>query len=211
MPPLYAQDPLGAANAALQSRALELPMAALLVACEPWMLVLVALALYSWLEGEVRGVLKAVAPAAISILLAVGVALAARAAGAAPRPLEASGFAPLLRAAFPAPHAAGVAAFATFSLLVYGRRALTVLALAALCAMARVRMGSHWAADLAAGGMLGVLAAGVTYVAALRLLPRGHLSALRARRLPRAPRQRGAANPGGEAAERDAEPGAGSS
>ncbi|WP_242346381.1 phosphatase PAP2 family protein [Anaeromyxobacter terrae] len=205
MPPLYAQDPLGAANAALQSRALDLPMAALLVACEPWMLVLVALALYSWLEGEVRGVLKSVAPATIAILLAVGVALAARAAGAAPRPLEASGFAPLLRAAFPAPHAAGVAAFAVFSLLAYGRRALSVLALAALCAAARVRVGPHWAADLAAGGMLGVLVAGAAYLATLRLLPRGHLAALRARRVRRT------ASPGGDAAERSAEPGAGSS
>ena len=64
MPPLYAQDPLGAAHAAQEARALDLPMAALTVACEPWMIVLVALALYSWLEGEVRAVLKTFAPAA---------------------------------------------------------------------------------------------------------------------------------------------------
>jgi undecaprenyl-diphosphatase len=182
MPPLYAQDPLGAAHAALQAPALDLPMAALLVACEPWMLLLVALALYSWLEGEVRGVLKTFAPAAAAILVAVGVSLAARVSGAAPRPLEASGFAPLLAAAFPAPHAAGVAAFIVFSFLAYGRRALVVLGLGALCAAARVRAGAHWPADLGAGAVLGALAAAVAYTLARRLFPDGHLARLRRRR-----------------------------
>ena len=185
MPPLYAQDPLGAARAALQARALDLPMAALVVACEPWMLVLVALALYSWLEREVRGVLKTFAPAAAAILVAVGVSLAARASGAAPRPLEASGFAPLLAAAFPAPHAAGVAALVVFSLLAYGRRALVVLGLAAFCVAARVRSGAHWPADLGAGGVLGALTAAGAYTMALRLFPDGHLVRLRRRRRPR--------------------------
>ena len=207
MPPLYAQDPLGAANAALQSRALDLPTAALLVACEPWMLVLVALALYSWLDGEVRGALKAFAPAAVAILAAVAVALVARAAGAAPRPLEASGVAPLLRAAFPAPHAAGVSALAVFSLLAYGRRSLPVLALAAVCAGLRVRAGAHWPFDLAAGGMLGASCATVCYALALRSFPAGHLAALRRGRL-----RRGApGEPSGDGPAKDAGSGAGSS
>jgi membrane-associated phospholipid phosphatase len=182
MPPLYAQDPLGAVHVAQEARALDLPMAALAVACEPWMLVLVALALYSWLEGEVRGVLKAFAPAAAAILVAVGISLAARASGAAPRPLEASGFAPLLAAAFPAPPAAGVTALVVFSFLTYGRRAFVVLAVAALCVVARVRAGAHWPADLAAGSVLGVLVASGVYAVALRLFPAGHLARLRRRR-----------------------------
>ena len=168
MPPLYAQDPLGAARAALQASALDLPMAALLVACEPWMLLLVALALYSWLEREVRGVLKAFAPAAAAILVAVA-ALAARASGGSPRPLDAGGFAPLLAGAFPAPHAAGVAALAVFSLLAYGRRAFVVLALGAICAVVRVRASAHWGVDLGAGGALGAAAAVAAYAGVLRL------------------------------------------
>ncbi len=182
MPPLNAQDPLGAARAAFQAGALDLPTAALLVACEPWMLLLVALALYSWLEGEVRGVLKAFTPAAAAILVSVALALAARATGSAPRPLEEGGLVPLLAAAFPAPHTAGVAALAVFSLLAYGRRALGVLALAALCGVARVRAGAHWGADLGAGGALGAVAALGAYAATLRLFPAGHLARLRRRR-----------------------------
>jgi membrane-associated phospholipid phosphatase len=184
MPPLYAQDPLGAVRAAQEAHALDLPMAALTVACEPWMLVLVALALYSWFEGEVRGVLKTFAPAAAAILVAAGISLAARATGAAPRPLEASGFAPVLAAAFPAPPAAGVAALVAFSLLAYGRRALVVLALGTLCVVARVRTGAHWPTDLAVGGVLGALVASVVYALALRLFPGGHLARLRRRRRP---------------------------
>jgi membrane-associated phospholipid phosphatase len=185
MPPLNAQDPLGVARAALQASALDLPMAALLVACEPWMLVLVALALYSWLEREVRGVLKAFAPAAAAILVAVAVALAARASGATPRPLDAGGFAPLLAGAFPAPHAAGVAALAVFSLLAYGRRAFVVLALGAICAVVRVRASAHWGVDLGAGGALGAAAAAAAYAGVLRLFPAGHLAGMRRRRLGR--------------------------
>jgi membrane-associated phospholipid phosphatase len=90
--------------------------------------------------------------------------------------------APLLRRAFPSEQAAAVAVVATYTALVYGRRALPVALAAAAVGLAQALGGPHWALELGAGAIAGVAIAAAVYGAALRLLPRGHLAALRAAR-----------------------------
>jgi membrane-associated phospholipid phosphatase len=191
MPPLYAQDPLSAVQAGTAWRWLDLPVALADVASEVWVVALIALALYAWLEQEVRDVVRVFLPLAAALAAAGGLALAARALGALPRPVDATGrgFGPLLGQAFPSGQVAAVAAFAAYSLLAYGRRARAVLVVAAAVAVARAASSAHWAADLSGGALAGGALGAAAYAAALRLSPRGHLARLRAIRRP----------PGGEA------------
>ena len=182
MPPLY-QDPLSAVPGA-EWRWLDLARALSQVSCEVWALALIALAVYSFLEDDVKGVLKAFLPLALALAAAGAVALLARALGGAPRPLEGAGHAvaPLLRRAFPSGQAAAVAVFATYTALVYGRRALPAVVGAVLVGAARALGAPHWAADVAGGAIAGILLAFAAYAATLRLVPRGHLARLRERR-----------------------------
>jgi membrane-associated phospholipid phosphatase len=144
---------------------------------------LIAVAVYSFLERDVKGVLKAIAPLAIALAAAGAPSLAARALGGVPRPLAGAGqVLPLLRRAFPSEQAAAVAVFATYTALVYGRRAVPVALVAAAVGLAQALGGPHWALELAAGGIAGVSIAAAAYASALRLLPRGHLATLRAAR-----------------------------
>jgi membrane-associated phospholipid phosphatase len=181
MPPLYAQDPLSAVRGAW--RWVDLPIALADVASEAWVLALVALALYAWLEREVRDVVEVFVPLAAALIAAAGLAVLARALGAVPRPADGEGHlaAALLRAVAGG-RAAGVAAFAAYSLLAYGRRARPALFFAAVFAAARVVAGPHWAPDLAVGGVLGTGLAAGAWAGAARLLPRGRLARLRATR-----------------------------
>ncbi len=184
MPPLTAQDALSAVQRGAAWRWLDLPVALADVASEPWVVALIALALSAWLEPEVKGVVKSFLPLALALLAAGGLAIAARALGAVPRPLGEGGpgVAPLLRQAFPSGKVAAVTAFAVYSLLAYGRRARGAAVLAAAVAVARAASGAHWLAELAGGAAAGgVLGAGA-YLGALRSWPRGHLSRLRAAR-----------------------------
>ncbi len=179
MPPLYPQDPLNAVSRAAW-RWLDVALAAGDVASEPWVLALVALALYSWLEREVRGVVKSFLPLAAALAAAAALALLARAALAVPRPVEAiGGIGALVRSAFPTGHAAAVSAFAIYSVLAYGRRASGAVALALVLALGRVFAGPHWSAELAGGGLAGAALGAAAYATALRLTPGGHLERLR--------------------------------
>ncbi len=186
MPPLYAHDPLAAVERGVAWRWVDLPVALAEVAGEAWVVALIALALFAWLEREVKDVMRAFVPLALALVAAGGLALAARALGAVPRPIggTAQGVAPLLARAFPTGQTAAVAVFATYGLLAYGRRARAALLLAIAVAIARGISGAHWAAELAGGGLAGVALGAVTYAAVLRLFPRGHLARLRARRRP---------------------------
>ncbi len=181
MPPLYPHDPLSAVPRAAW-RWLDLALAAGDVAGEPWVLALLALALYSWLDREVRGVVKTFLPFVGALAAAAVLAALARAALAVPRPVGAGGFGALLRHAFPTGHAAAVAVFATYSLLAYGRRAVAAPALALVLALGRALSGPHWAAEVVAGGLAGGVLGTAAYAAALRLVPGGHLARLRADR-----------------------------
>jgi membrane-associated phospholipid phosphatase len=181
MPPLY-QDPLSAVPGA-EWRWVDVARALVEVSCEAWALALVALAVYSFLERDVKGVLKAVAPLALALAGAAALAFAARAIAGMPRPLGAGhALGPLLRRAFPTGQTAAVAVFAAYAALAYGRRALPLAAAAVALGLARALGRPHWAADLAGGGIAGMALAVAAYAAALRLAPRGHLARLRADR-----------------------------
>ena len=134
MPLLAAHDALSALERGSAWRWLDVPIAVADAASEPWIVALLALALFAWLEQEVKDVLKAFVPLAVALLAAGGVAVAARAVGATARPVAVGGpggGSLLLWHAFPAPNVGAVAAFATYALLAYGRRAG-----AAACAVA---------------------------------------------------------------------------
>lgn len=184
MPPLSAQDALSAVQRGAAWRWLDLPVALAEVASEPWIVALIALALFAWLEHEVKGVVKSFLPLAVALVAAGGVALAARALGAVPRPVGAGGPAAslLLWRAFPSAKVAAVAVFAAYALLAYGRRARGVLVLAAAVAVARAFSGAHWLADLLGGAAAGAALGAAAWLGAVRLWPRGHLARLRDRR-----------------------------
>lgn len=175
MPPLY-QDPLSAVPGAW--RWVDLLRALVEVSCEPWALALVALAVYSFVETQVRGVLKVFVPLGAALLAAVAVALAARALGALPRPVEATGhaLAPLLRRAFPTAQSTAVMLFATYTALVYGRRAVAVVVPAVLVGVAHAYAGPHPLAELAGGAAAGLALGAAAYAATLRLSPAGHVA-----------------------------------
>ncbi len=185
MPPLSAQDALSAVQRGAALRWLDLPIALADVASEPWVVALLALALFAWLEYEVKGVVKAFLPLAVALLAAGGVAVAARALGAMPRPVGEGGpggASLLLWQAFPTAKVGAVAAFAVYALLAYGRRARAAVLLAAAVAVARVLSGAHWLADLAGGAAAGAVLGGVAYGVVVRVWSRGHLARLRAAR-----------------------------
>jgi hypothetical protein len=197
MPPLYAQDPLSVVERGGAWRWIDVPVALADVASEVWVLALVALALYAWLEREVRDVVEVFLPLAAALAAAAGLALLAGVLGAVPRPVaedEARAAGPLLRA-IASGQAAGVAAFAAYSILAYGRRARSALLFGLAFAAARAVAGPHWAADLAAGGVLGAALAGAAFAGGTALFPRGRLARLRATRRPRRAGAAGPASP----------------
>jgi len=81
MPPLFAHDPLDAVQRAAQRGWMLAPATALSVACEYWVLALVALATYAWLESDVPAALKAFLPMALALAVGVGVVAAGAAMG----------------------------------------------------------------------------------------------------------------------------------
>ncbi|HEX9243381.1 MAG TPA: phosphatase PAP2 family protein [Anaeromyxobacter sp.] len=183
MPPLY-QDPLSAVPGAW--RWIDLARALVEVSTEAWAIAVIALAVYSFLEVEVRGVLKVFLPLAVALGAATLFALAARSVGGLPHPVEGAGLAlgPLLRRAFPSGQAAAVAVFATYSALVYGRRAIAAVVLAVLVGLAHVLAGPHWGAGLAGGGVLGVALGASAWALTIRAVPGGHVATRRPRRSP---------------------------
>lgn len=186
MPPLYVQDPLSAVERGIAWRWIDVPAALVDVAGETWIVALIALALFAWLEHEVKDVLKVFLPLALALAAVGGVGALARFLGAVPRPAGGAGRAvvPLFHHAFPAGQVGAVAAFATYALLAYGRRARAAILLALAVATARIVSGSHWAVGLAGGGIVGAALGAFAYGAALRFFPRGHLARLRAERRP---------------------------
>ncbi len=182
MPPLLAQDPLDALQRSGQLGWLDVAALVVAVACEPWALAAVALALYSWLEREVPSVLKAVVPLVLALVAGEALAVAGRGAWSAPRLAgSGQGAGPLLRLLLGG-HAVALGTFVCYSLLAYGRRALAVLGLAVLGGAARAFAGPHWLADLAGGGLAGAALGAVAYFATVRLFPEGHLAMVRGER-----------------------------
>ncbi len=183
MPPLY-QDPLSAVPGAW--RWVDLLRALVEVSCEAWALALVALAVYSFLETEVKGVLKVFLPLAGALLAAAAAALLVRALGALPRPAEAAGhsLAPVLRRAFPTAQSTSVILFAAYSALVYGRRGLAVAVPAGALGILHALAGPHPFAEFVGGAGAGILLGTVAYGLVLRFSPGGHVAHRRSDRTP---------------------------
>ncbi len=182
MPPLY-QDPLFAVPGA-GWRWLDVARSLVDVSSQAWVLALVALAVYSFLERDVKDILKSFLPLALALAAAGALALAARAVGGMPRPLEGGGHSlgPLLRRAFPSHQVAAVVVFATYTAFVYRRRAVRAVLVAVAVGIGHAVGGAHWAADLAGGGLAGILVGVAAYAMTVRLLPEGHVARLRAGR-----------------------------
>jgi membrane-associated phospholipid phosphatase len=186
MPPLF-QDPLSAVAGA-QWTWVDVARALVDVSCEAWAIALIALAVYSFLERDVKSVLETVAPLALALTAAAALAAAARALGGVPRPVAGAGHAlgPLLHRAFPSAQTAAVAAFAAYTALAYGRRALAAVLVVAAVGIARALGGPHWAAELAASGVAGAALGAIAHAVTVRLAPGGHLARLKAGRQGRA-------------------------
>lgn len=163
MPPLFAHDPLDAVQGAGRQGWLLGPATALSVACEPWVIALVALALYAWLERDVPSALEAFLPFAAALLAGVALEVLSRRAGA----LAGVG----LRAV-PSGHALWGATFAAYTARLYGARwGLAAAALALGGGIARIHLGSNGLPSVGAGWLLGALLGLAAFAAAARLAP----------------------------------------
>lgn len=161
MPPLLAHDPLEAAQRAAHPGWWLAPATALSVACEHWVLALLALSLYAWLERDVPSVLRGFAPLAIALL--VGVALVVLSA-------RAGRYAGWGVRGVPSGHALWSATFAAYTLRVYGKRwggAAAALSLAG--GLSRIYLGSNGLPSVAAGWALGAALGVAAQAAAARL------------------------------------------
>jgi len=184
MPPLWAQDPLAAAQRGLEWRWFDVVAAIGEGASDPWVVALLALALYSWLEQEVRDVLAVFLPLAAALAVAAGVEILARTLGGAPR-LAGDGWVDagrVFHAGIPGANVAVAVTVAAYSVLAYGRRAWPSLLLPLVAIGGRVGAGGANVAALAGGGLLGLLLGASAYFAAAGLLPKGHLARLKAGR-----------------------------
>ncbi len=189
MPPLYAHDPFVAVQRVLAARWLDLPMAVLSVACEAWIVALIALAAYAWLEKDIPSVWKAWLPLVLALVVGGLLTYVLKDLWGTPRPLAVYGdtkvhvlLAPLRKHGFPSGHSVVSAAFGAFTVAVYGRRGMAALLLPVLGGISRVYVGAHWVIDVLGGWTLGTVVALATYFLVLRVRPRGHIAALRAAR-----------------------------
>jgi hypothetical protein len=184
MSPLAPSDPLAAIERGAAWRWADVPVAFAGVAGEPWLLALVALALYAWLEREVRDVLGAFFPLLVAVAASAALAVAVRSLGVEAESAGRAGraAAPLLWA-LAGGQAAGVSVLAVYSVLAYGGRARAALLFALAFAVGRALSGPGWPLELGAGALFGGAVAVAVYGAAVKLFPAGRLSrARRARR-----------------------------
>ena len=163
MPPLFAHDPLDAVQRTAHPGWLLAPATALSVACEYWVLALLALAAYAWLERDVPTVLKAFLPVALALAVGVGVV----AIGARLGVLAGWGV-----RAVPSGHALWGATFAVYSLRVYGVRLGVLAALLPLAGgVSRIYLGANGAPSVVAGWVIGALLGALTFEIAARVAP----------------------------------------
>jgi len=189
MPPFYAHDPFLALHRALQVRWLDIPMTVLSTACEGWVLGLIGLAWFSWLERNLRGLLLAWWPMALALAVDGLLVQLLKSLWHTPRPLGVYGSGevrvlidPLFQFGFPSGHSASAATLAVFATLAYGLRGAGLIGLALLGGLSRVYVGAHWVFDILGGWVVGSLLGAVSYWAALRLPGGWHLRDLRRQR-----------------------------
>lgn len=176
MPAIYAYDPFLWIQRTLAAAWLDVPMAALSVACEGWALALLAALVALGAERCWRRAAGVAVPAFAS--LASGGILTAllKRAFPMPRPLSVLGpeqvrvlLDPLRCCSFPSGHALSAGVLAAYFTARYGPRALPLWALALGGAVSRIYVGAHWAADVVGGLLLGA-ALGVAGAAVSRLV-----------------------------------------
>ena len=164
MPPLFAHDPLDAVQHAAHRGWLLAPATALSVACEYWVLALLAVAAYAWLEQDVRSVLRAFVPLGLALALGVAiVALGGRAGVLAGWGVR----------AVPSAHALWGATFAAYTLRVYGvRPGLVAMLLPVLGGISRIYLGSNGIPSVVAGWVIGALVGVLAFEVGRRVFPR---------------------------------------
>jgi membrane-associated phospholipid phosphatase len=161
MPPPFAHDPLDAVQGAARPGLWLAPATALSVACEHWVLALLALALYAWLEGD----LPAVARSFLPLLVGLGVGVAVVAAAARAGSVGGWGV-----RGVPSGHALWAATFAAYTFRVYGPRwGAAAAALALAGGIARIYLGSNGLPSVGAGWLVGALLGAATYELRARL------------------------------------------
>jgi len=165
VPPLYAHDPFLLVQDALTRPWLDLPMAALTIACEGWALVLLAAAFVGWRERRLPESVRVLAPLYLGLALSSVVVQTLKTILATPRPLAVLGpvvhvqLEALYQNGFPSGHSASAAAVAVFLLSRYRARAWPLAALALLGGISRVYVGAHWVTDVLGGWTIGAIAA----------------------------------------------------
>jgi membrane-associated phospholipid phosphatase len=178
MPPLFAHDPFDAVQRAAQPGWLLAPATALSVACEYWVLALVALAAYAWLERDVPAAMKAFLPLALALAVGVGVVAIGARAGV---------LAGLGVRAVPSGHALWGATFAVYTFRVYGVRLGLLAALLPVAGgISRIYLGSNGVPSVVAGCLIGALIGTLTFEIAARVAPSCPAGLRRARHLDRA-------------------------
>jgi membrane-associated phospholipid phosphatase len=163
MPPLFAHDPLAAAQRAIHPGWLLALATALSVACEYWALTLVALAVFAWLEHDVPSALKGFVPFVLALTVAIGfIAVVGRVGAAAGLGVR----------AVPSAHALWGATFAAYLFRVYGKRRGLVAALLPLAGgLSRIFLGSNGIPSVAVGWVIGALLGLATFELAARAAP----------------------------------------
>jgi membrane-associated phospholipid phosphatase len=176
MPPVLSQDPFEAVHRAVQARWLDVPMAILSALADGWVLALVALAIYAWLEPDLGAVARAYLPLAAALAVAAGAVFALRTAWTAPRPAGTAAapglLDPVLRHGFPGGQALYAATFAAYTVRRYRRGGLFALAFPLAAGVARVYAGPAWPVEIAGGFAAGTALGLSAGWAAARLAPR---------------------------------------
>jgi membrane-associated phospholipid phosphatase len=163
MPPLLVHDPLDAAQRAPHPGWWIAPATAMSVACEPWVLTLIALAVFAWRERDVPSALKAFAPIPVALGVGAGLVLGGARAGA---------WAGWGVRAIPSGHALWGAVFAAYLLRLYGLRSGLLASLLPLAGgLARIYLGSNGLPSVAAGWALGAALGLAAFAVAGKVAP----------------------------------------
>ncbi len=163
MPPLFAHDPLDAVQRVGHPGWWLAPATALSVACEHWVLALLALATYAWLERDVASVLKAFLPLAVALGLGIAIVAGCGRVGV----LAGWGV-----RGVPSGHALWAATFALYTVRVYRTRwSVLAVALPVAGGLARIYLGSNGIPSVAAGWVVGALLGAAAFEVGARMMP----------------------------------------